>query len=416
MDFLINAGRLKKMPRTGFKLLEIKKPETIAQHAFRVAVMNWVLACNARPKIDPEQIIKISLIHDLCEVYAGDMTPYWGLLPKNRNARPQMLKHCIRLPRDVKQKRDAQKHEKETAALKKLIVGLDPKTKKQLFGYWLEYEKMKTREGRFVKQGDKVETLLQALEYWGDKPDSPVIGWWEEIEETVDIDVFEDFLKNIAAHYYEKEKATGELNFLLKIGELKQMPRRGWSLRGVKDPETIIEHAFLMALAVWLLGKNRRLDHEKIIKMALVYEICEIYAGDETPYDKIIAKNNGRADFNSWPTSLKKTKEKMFLADYKRERKALERLTLNLPAGLKREMIGLWDQCKRQTTFEGTFVSQVYWLTTYLQALQYYKVDKKFPVLGWYEQMRQYIYDPQLIEFMHLEEKKFLSRNFANPV
>ncbi len=412
LDFLVKISKLKKMPRTGFKLLGVKKPETIAQHSFRVAMLNWLLAKGRKPNL--ARVIKISLVHDLCEVYAGDMTPYWGLLPKDAKKRRAMLTHYIHLPKDVKEERDTIKFEKERRALEKLTAGLEPDAKKEINTLWLEYERNKSRDGRFVKQGDKVETLFQALEYWGDKPGSPVIGWWEEIENTVDDPILEGFLVDMAKYFYGYEKPSAAVAFLLRIGELKKMPRKGWVIRGVKDPETIIEHAFLCAMATWLLGRRRRLNHEKILKMALAYEICEIYAGDATPYDRLLKKGAGKAVLNRWPRFLKREKERMFLEDYRREKKAILKLTGGLDGGLKRELLGLWDECKRQTTFEGTFVNQVYWLTTYLQALEYYKRDKKFPIFAWYEQMRQYIYDPALIEFLRLEEKRFLPKKLPD--
>ncbi len=89
----MKTEKLKRIPRTGFVWLEIKNPETIAQHAFRVAILNWILASKVKPKLNLEKVIKISLAHDLCEIYAGDMTPYRELLPK------EVLKRWIRLPK-----------------------------------------------------------------------------------------------------------------------------------------------------------------------------------------------------------------------------------------------------------------------------------------------------------------------------
>jgi len=34
------------------------------------------------------------------------------------------------------------------------------------------------------------------------------------------------------------------LNFLIELGKLKKMLRRGWVLRGIKNPETITAHSF----------------------------------------------------------------------------------------------------------------------------------------------------------------------------
>lgn len=59
---------------------------------------------------------------------------------------------------------------------------------------------------------------------------------------------------------------------------------------------------------------------------------------------------------------------------------------------------------------EGKFVNQVYWLVTYLQALQYFKQNRKFPILAWYEQMREFIDDQTLLELMEEMEKKFLPK------
>jgi 5'-deoxynucleotidase YfbR-like HD superfamily hydrolase len=411
LHFLIEIGKLKKMPRTGFVWLGIKNPETIAQHTFRVAIMNWILGRKTTPGLNLRKVIKISLVHDLCEVYAGDMTPYWGLLPKDKKKRKEILKRWIRLPKKIKEKRDREKLKKEKKSLQKLIKHLEPNLKKEIMNCWLEYERLYSKEGRFVKQGDKVETLLEALEYWGPEPDSPVVGWWEEVEDLVDNSILLKFLGKIEKKFYKGKKVDGKLKFLLEIGKLKTMPRTGWVLRKVKNPETIAEHSFLLAMASWILGYGKKMSLEKILKMSLIYEICEVYAGDATPYDELLSKRKRKEILKRWPRFLKREKKKRFLEDYKKEKEALEKLTSVLPAELKKEIIGLWDECKKRKTLEGRFVSQVYWLVTYLQALQYFKENKKFPILAWYEQMREFIEDLDLLRLMEEMEKKFLPKN-----
>lgn len=410
LNFLIEAGKLKKMPRTGFVWLGIKNPETIAQHAYRVAIMNWILGRKAKPELNIERVIKISLVHDLCEVYAGDMTPYWGLLPRDKVKRREVLKRWIRLTKKIKEKRDRQKFQKEKKSLQKLIKKLEPKLRKEIMDCWLDYERLSSNEGRFVKQGDKVETLLQALEYWGPKPNSPVFGWWEEVEDLVDNPILLEFLEKIEKKFYHRKKINEELKCLLEIGKLKNMPRKGWALRRVKNPETIAEHGFLLAIVGWILGRRQKLSLEKILKMSLIHEICEIYAGDATPYDELISSDNRTTILKKWPRSSKKEKERRFLKEYKEEKKALKKITLNLPGGFKKEIIGLWDEYKKRKTPEGRFVNQLYWLTTYLQALQYFKADKKFPILAWYEQMKEFIEDSELLKLMEEMENKYLPK------
>lgn len=411
LNFLIEVGKLKKMPRTGFVWLGIKNPETIAQHVFRVAIMNWILGIEAKPKLNLEKVIKISLVHDLCEVYAGDMTPYWGLLPEDEEKRREVLKRWIRLPKKIKKGRDREKFKKEKESLQKLIKNIEPKLKREIMDYWLDYERLISKEGRFVKQGDKIETLLQALEYWGPEPDSPVMGWWEEVENLVDNPTLLEFLEKIEKKFYQKRKINGELEFLLEIGRLKTMPRAGWVLRDVKDPETIAEHGFLLAIASWILSRKKRLNLEKVLKMSLVYEICKVYAGDATPYDKLLPSDKKEEILKTWPRFPKRQKKKRFLEDYRNKKRALRKLTSRLPLALKKEIIDLWDECRKRQMPEGNFVNQVYWVMTYLQALQYFEKNKKFPILAWREQMQEFIDEPTLLEFLKELEEKFLSRS-----
>ncbi len=409
LNFLLEANKLKKMPRTGFVWLGIKNPETVAQHSFRVALMNWILAGKVKPKLNLEKIIKISLIHDLCEVYAGDMTPYWGLLPEDPQKRKEILKRWIRLPKKVKEKREKVKFNKEKKSLERLLKNLQPKIKKEIMGCWMECEKLLTREGRFTKQGDKIETLLQAIEYWGPDLSSPVFGWWEEVEDLVDNPILREFLGQIESRFYERKKIDRGLEFLLKVGKLKNMPRTGLVLRGVKDPATVAEDAFLLTLAVWVLNKEKKLNLEKMLKMALIYEVSEVYAKDQTPYEGILPKDikKRRKILERWPRFSRREKEKRFLRDYQSEKKALQRLTLGLPKNLEIEIIGLWDDCKRRLTPEGNFVNQVYWVAMMMQVLQYWKEDKKFPIFGWWEQMIEFIDEPICLEFMAELKKKF---------
>lgn len=411
LKFFIEVGKLKKMPRTGFVWLEVQNPETIGQHIFRVAIMNWVLAEKVKPKLNIKKIIQISLAHDLCEVYAGDMTPYWGLLPENKEKRKEILKKWIRLPKKVKEERDKEKFQKEKKSLLRLIKNLEPKQKIEIMNCWLEYEKLTSQEGRFVKQGDKIETLLQALEYWGAGPDTAVTGWWEEVGSLVDHPVLLKFLNKIEKNFYQNRKINGELRFILEIGRLKSLPRNGWVIRKVKNPETIAEHTFLFTIASWILSeKKKKLNVETVLKMSLIYEICKVYAGDITPYDELLSNNKDKQEeiLKRLPRNSRREKEKKFLKDYQKEKKALEKITSYLDDGLKKEIVSLWNNCKQRETEEGRFVNQIYWLTTYLQALQYFDKNKKFPIFAWYEQMREFIEDPILLDLMGKMEKKFL--------
>ncbi len=86
-----------------------------------------------------------------------------------------------------------------------------------------------------------------------------------------------------------RKKTMEELvKFFFEVGKLKKMARKGWVINNIKNPESIAEHVFRAALMAWFLGtKKKGLNIERIIKMALIHDLCEIYAGDTTTYDSV---------------------------------------------------------------------------------------------------------------------------------
>jgi len=202
------------------------------------------------------------------------------------------------------------------------------------------------------------------------------------------------------------------LNFLIEVGELKKMPRRGWALRGIKNPETIAAHTFRMTIMSWILCRRKNLNLDKVLKMCLIHDICEVRAGDTTPYDSILPKDKRqwKKVFDKWPRLSKKQKEKLFLRKYKKEDAGLRELIVNLPLNIKKEIYSLWDDYEKGLTPEGKFVRQLDRVENLLQALEYWKEKKKFAIGSWWVQIEELIDDPVLLEFMDALDKKFHSK------
>ena len=113
VDFLIKINKLKEVPRTGWLLMKVKNPETIAEHTFRMAIFSWFLG--KRKNLNVKRIIKTSLFHDLCEVYAGDKTPffYWNGLRREKKEEEKILLRGVRLSKKEKERRSKKKFEEE---------------------------------------------------------------------------------------------------------------------------------------------------------------------------------------------------------------------------------------------------------------------------------------------------------------
>jgi len=202
------------------------------------------------------------------------------------------------------------------------------------------------------------------------------------------------------------------VNFFTEIGKLKRMPRKGWVINGIKNPESIAEHIFRASIMVWVLGAEKGLDTNRVIKMLLVHDLCEVYTGDETPYDRFLPRPKNKKKLaelmRTWPRPSLAKKTKWAREKEQREWKGLVKLTKRLPVPLKKEMRGLWIDYQKKLTKEGRFANQVDRMENLVQALEYWKRYKKPPLMPWWWWAKEFFDDPLLVEFMDTLDKKLI--------
>ncbi len=418
LNFFVEVGKLKGKKRKGMMFYGIKDPETSAEHSFRMTIVAWFLGIIKNLNI--EKIIKISLIHDLCEVYAGDITPYDGLLPKDKKERYDFVRKWPHLLESEKKKRYFQKLEKEKKSLERLVESLPPKIKKEILDLWWDYEMGKTREGRFVRQADKTENLIEAFDCWKRDKNFPTKPWWQHINEVIDDPLLLKLLAEIKIEELRTKNTKRDplmlnlLKFFSEVGKLKRISRKGWILRNIKNPESIAEHTFRAAIMGWFLGaKKGGLNVEKLIKMALIHDICEVYAGDTTPYDAILPKDKNKVKelMKTWPRFSNSEKIKIARQKHEKEAKALNKLILKLPKDLKQEIKNLWLDYEKGLTPEGRFFKQADRMENFLQALEYWKKYGEPPQKPWWLQASELFDEPVLLELIKEIKEKFHKKN-----
>ncbi|KAJ9162829.1 hypothetical protein P3X46_022571 [Hevea brasiliensis] len=139
IDFLSLCHNLKKTKRAGWVKRDIINPESISDHMYRMGLM--ALIAPDIPGIDRAKCIKMAIVHDIAEAIVGDITPSDGISKAQKS----------------RQEREALDH-----MCKLLRGGLGANEINQL---WMEYEENSSPEAKIVKDFDKVEMILQALEY-----------------------------------------------------------------------------------------------------------------------------------------------------------------------------------------------------------------------------------------------------------
>lgn len=199
------------------------------------------------------------------------------------------------------------------------------------------------------------------------------------------------------------------LKFFIEVGKLKRKHRRGWQMHQIKDSETTAEHTFRVAIIAWVLGERKKINIERVVKMALVHDLCEVYAPDITPYDPLIPKDKKKAleVLKRWPKFTSAMRVKKYNNKYKVELKSLEKLTAKLPKELRNEIVGLWLDFENGLSKEGRFVKQVDKMESLLQGLEYWKKYGKIHHKLWMRWAKEILDDPEVVCLMRTLEKKF---------
>ncbi len=144
-------------------------------------------------------------------------------------------------------------------------------------------------------------------------------------------------------------KQTPLMAACFELGHLKQLYRQGWLRRGVPPErcESVAEHSFgVVMLTLWLAQARSDLDADKALRMALLHDLGEVYAGDITPGDGVSEDEKQR-----------------------REAEAVRRILTRLPQG--QVFIDLWDEFEAGVSPEARFVRQIDRLEMGLQAAVY---------------------------------------------
>jgi putative hydrolase of HD superfamily len=133
VNFLFEAGMLKRTPRSGFQFLGTGT-ETVAEHIFRTTYIGYALG-KLSSGVDVDRMIKMCLFHDLPEARTGDLN-YVNKKYVETNERKAVedLAHTLPFGNEIKE----------------LI---------------LDFIEGKTEEARLARDADQLEMILALKEY-----------------------------------------------------------------------------------------------------------------------------------------------------------------------------------------------------------------------------------------------------------
>lgn len=134
LEFIAEADKLKTILRAS-PLAAADRRENDAEHSWHLALMVLLLAEYADERIDVGHAIKLVIIHDMVEIYAGDSPVFDAAAVVDQV-------------------------EREIAAADRLFTMLPPDQAGEIRALWDEFEAAQTPEARFCKAMDRLEPML----------------------------------------------------------------------------------------------------------------------------------------------------------------------------------------------------------------------------------------------------------------
>lgn len=406
LTFLTILQQLKTTRRTGWLDYNVKDPESIADHMYRMGVISMLSNDTA---LDTQRCVLMALVHDMAEALVGDITP-----------KDPIPKH--------------EKHRRELATIdyltESVLKPFNAFAANEIHGLWSEYENSTTPEAKFVKSVDKFELLVQTLEfeqnYNREKDLSQFIDVRNQIK-TKEVMEWADVLINLRSDYWkgdttntaskkneeaiEKQQWSPEgaihpsvkprldcidnsvsiqqyvadtksisglpnvYKFLHLTQHLKATRRTGWVDHKVDDPESIADHMYRMGIICMLTNNKNspKLDTKRCVLMAIVHDMAECIVGDITPQDRSVSKAE----------------------KHDRELAAMKYLTQTLLKPFNPEaadtIFELWNEYENLSTVEARFVMDIDKFELLVQMLEYEIQHEKERDLSQFQSVRKSI-------------------------
>lgn len=153
--------------------------------------------------------------------------------------------------------------------------------------------------------------------------------------------------------YEDKTIQNDVIRFYLQYAHLKNLYRQGWlkNLIGMEHKEkceSVADHSWSLALLAISIIEKYELDYNisKCMKLAIIHELGEIYAGDYTPNEQITSEQK-----------------------HQLEKKAIQRMLGQID--FKNDFLQLWEEFEQKKTKEAIFMKELDQLEFLMQSTVY---------------------------------------------
>ncbi|KAL9027034.1 MAG: hypothetical protein Q9196_004387 [Gyalolechia fulgens] len=185
--------RLKTTPREGWLRYSIPhRTESIADHMYRMSILTLLAPSPLRPRLNIPRCTLLALVHDMAESLVGDITPKDGV-----------------------EKPEKSRRERTTMSfLTRSLLG--PSTGcadagREIRDAWEEYEAGVTLESKFVHDVDKLELVLQMIEYEREGKGKLDLGEFARVADAIQLQEMKEWCRQVFGEREEFWKGVGHV-------------------------------------------------------------------------------------------------------------------------------------------------------------------------------------------------------------
>ncbi len=197
VKFLHELGQLKNVPRSGWQLIGIKQPESVAEHSLRAAQIAYLIALER--KADAEHAAALCVFHDLPEARIGDVhkvAARYGIGGKGAESRV-VREQAQRLPKGIAEKYSALYSEYCSGKTEEAKIAHDAELLECAFQAW-EYIEQGFPAKEWVRRVGARLKLPEAKSLWRAMQKGKPSDWWKGLKTSVEEEArgFEQGRKN----------------------------------------------------------------------------------------------------------------------------------------------------------------------------------------------------------------------------